>query len=44
MVENPVEANLQKQLNRLIVNVAQTEYEVVKKVARRVCEWKLKYF
>ena len=26
------------------MNVAQTEYEVIRKVARKVCNWKLKFF
>lgn len=26
------------------MNVAQTEYDVIKKVARKVCNWRLKYF
>lgn len=33
-----------KEPKRIIANVAQTEYDVVKKVARRVCSWQLKYF
>ena len=27
-----------------MINVAQTKYEIVKKVAKRDCNWKLKYF
>lgn len=30
--------------HRIVVNVAQTEYDVIKKVARKVCNWRLKYF
>ena len=30
--------------NRLVINVGQTEYDVVKKVARKICNWRLKYF
>lgn len=29
---------------RLVINVSQTEYDVIKKVARKVCNWRLKYF
>jgi len=30
--------------HRLVINVGQTEYDVIKKVARKVCNWRLKYF
>lgn len=30
--------------HRLVINVGQTEYECVKKVARKICNWRLKYF
>ncbi len=35
-IENPKQ--------RIVINVAQTEYDVIKKVARKVCNWRLKYF
>jgi hypothetical protein len=28
----------------MTINVAQTEYDVVRKVGKRVCNWKLRYF
>jgi hypothetical protein len=28
----------------LVINVAQTKYDVVKKVAKKICNWKLIYF
>lgn len=28
----------------LVINVSQTEYDVIKKVAKKVCNWKLKYY
>lgn len=30
--------------HRLVINVGQTEYDVIKKVARKICNWRLKYF
>ena len=30
--------------HRIICNLAQTEYDVIKKVARKVCNWRIKYF
>jgi hypothetical protein len=38
-----LETEVKKQ-SRLIINVAQTEYDVIKKVARKICNWRLKYF
>lgn len=28
----------------MIINVAQTRYDIIKKVAKRVCNWRLRYF
>ena len=30
--------------HRIVINVMQTEYDVIRKVARKICNWRLKYF
>lgn len=43
--EKELKALIQKQkIKRFVINVKQTRYPVVKKVARKQCNWKLKYY
>lgn len=43
-MEVPKPATSPKKKPKFVINVKQTRYSVVKKVARKECGWRLKYF